>query len=283
MNPHRRGRTLLTLAATATTALAAMSLVPACAPKEEPTMDPMPVEQQPGEQAAITSYDAEQMEALVQSLEEKAYALPGGDAESHRDAMRVVFDDLLQALPILMGAEPPGAFRQHVRTLTTARDRLMTDAGTTAVDPTVGTGLRAAYGALMQVAQDDAFKGSEVAEAMKKLGETIDQLDRVRRIGRPYVAADALRQMVYVMHLMTHQLSPPMAQEHAVPPPPEPARAPGEDEAPAQETTDQPDLPAPPAGEPPAEPIEQTPPGQEPAEAPAPAEQPEPAPGDDNK
>jgi hypothetical protein len=147
------------------------------------------------------------------------------------------------------GADPPGAFRQHVRTLTTARDRLMTDAGTTAVDPTVGTGLRGAYGALGQVAQDDAFKGSEVPEAMKKLGGTIDQLDSVRRVGRPYDAADVLRQMVYVMHLMTHQLAPPMAEEHPIPPAPGPTTQPGTEDSPAETqpaTTHQtqPELPA---------------------------------------
>jgi hypothetical protein len=212
----------------------------------------------------------DELPGLVSDLSQKAENLPGRTADDHRAAMHDVFDNLAKLLPILDGPESSGGFRQQLRSVEAARDRLAPDAGDVNADPAIGTGLRAAAAAFNDVTRDDdTFAGPEIGENLKKLQTTVDELDTVGGVGRPYVAADSVQLMAQV----AHQMADKIAGLSAAPAQTEPAA-----------TTAEPATAAP--TEPAAAPIEPKPAeqkaeGEKPAAAepaPAPAAEPAPAP-----
>lgn len=219
--------------------------------------------------------DSDALEGACDALARAADALPGHDAASHREGMRAYFASLIGVLPLLEGPEPSGAFRQQIRTLETARDRLASDAGGSSVEPAIDTGLRTASAALKRIGRDEDFAGQPIQGTLEKLDETVGELDDVRSVGRPYVAADAAKLSAQVVRQMADRLlngstaandaptSQPAAPAAASQPAPEaPAAAPPAEPAPAP-------APAPEA----AAPAEEKPADAAPAPAPAPAEE----------
>jgi hypothetical protein len=180
----------------------------ACAPKKSPTMEPISVTQsKTEEQVSPGSATMDELNTLVAELSTRAQDLPGRTAEAHRAAMHDVFDNLAKLLPILAGPEPSGGFRQQVRTVEAARDRLAPDAGDVNAEPAIGTGVRAAAAAFNDVAHDDdTFAGPEIGENLKKLSATVDELDTVGGVGRPYIAADSVQLMAQIAHQMADKI-----------------------------------------------------------------------------
>jgi hypothetical protein len=214
------------------------------------------------------AYNPEQLDSLVESIEQKAHALPGRGDQAHRQAMASVFEDLIQVLPILEGPEPSGAFRQQLRTLENARDRLASGANGAGAEPAIDTGLRAANAALAGIAKDEEVGGQTLDAMMKKLQAKVDELDDVRSVGRPYVAADATVLMAQAIRQMSDRATGRATDT--------PVEMPAAAEAAAAAQT------APAATEPAATEAAPAPaPAEAPAaEAPAPAEQPAPAPAE---
>jgi hypothetical protein len=180
----------------------------ACAPKKSPTMEPISVTQsKTEEQLSPGSATMDELNTLVAELSTRAQDLPGRTAEAHRAAMHDVFDNLAKLLPILAGPEPSGGFRQQVRTVEAARDRLAPDAGDVNAEPAIGTAVRAAAAAFNDVAHDDdTFAGPEIGENLKKLSATVDELDTVGGVGRPYIAADSVQLMAQIAHQMADKI-----------------------------------------------------------------------------
>ena len=245
-------------------------------------MEPISVNESKSEdQASAASASMDEMTNLVADLSSKAQNLPGRTADDHRSAMHDVFDNLTKLLPILAGTEPSGGFRQQVRSVEAARDRLAPDAGDVNAEPAIGTGLRAAAAAFNEIPHDDdTFAGPEIAENLKKLSSTVDELDNVGGVGRPYIAADSVQLMAQIAHQMADKISGTSAGE-----PSTAAAAPAKTEpaAPATTTTTEPAPAEPAAKEPAAAPIEPKPAelkaeGEKPAAEPAPVPTPEPAP-----
>src|SRR5688500_319116 len=262
-------------------AAATIGLTVGCGPKEEPTLREMPVATDAEEAVPEGDYRGEALDALAESLEAKATALPGPTPEEHRAQMHAFFADVVEVLPILEGPEPSGAFRQQLRAVRTARDRLAPDAGTMAAEPTIDTGLRGVYAALNAIGRDEAFAGQRMSTVLAELEAKVDELDRVRSVGRSYVAADAARLVAATVRHMADRLAgrvtdtpttgptePPLVPPGAIDPPkptiqPKPPTTPTEEtpteETPTEET---------PAEETPAEetPTEETPAEEMPAE-----------------
>jgi hypothetical protein len=202
---YRQAAVVLALGASAAIMLSA------CAPKKSPTMEPISVNETKSEGAADAASAGmatmDEMNNLVSDLSQKAHDLPGRTAEAHRSAMHDVFDNLTKLLPILAGPEPSGGFRQQCRSVEAARDRLAPDAGDVNAEPAIDTGIRAAAAAFNDVAHDDdTFAGPDIAENLKKLSSTVDELDTVGGVGRPYVAADSVQLMAQIAHQMADKI-----------------------------------------------------------------------------
>jgi hypothetical protein len=251
----------------------ALTALPACAPKQAPTMEPMPAAQEDAG-SAQPGYDAGRLESLVSSLERKARNLPGRTAEAHRAAMHDAFDDVAQILPILEGPEPSGAFRQDLRTIEAARDRLAPGAGdTTIAEPAIDTGLRATSSALERIAKDDAFADAPVAAPLEKLRSSVDELDNVRDVGRPYLAADAMQAVAQAARVMADHLA---GAETATAEAPAPAAAPAPStDSAASQAKGEPAATAAPAAPAEAKPAETATPEAKPEAAQAPEPKPE--------
>jgi hypothetical protein len=191
-------------------AVVASSFAPlACAPKSESTIKKQSTagkKQSSDGTGASTSYDPSQLERLVESFSQKARALPGRTDAEHRDAMRGVFDDLSQLLPIFEGPEQSGAFRQQLRTIESARDRLGADVKSPSSEPAIDTGLRACEAALQRLGSDQDFADATTKDLLGKIGAKVNELDEVRTVGRPYVAADAVQSMAELVRHMADKL-----------------------------------------------------------------------------
>jgi hypothetical protein len=261
--------------------------LPACAPKKSPTMEPISVtEAKTEDQASAASANMDELSQLLADLAPKANNLPGRTAEAHRSAMHDVFDNLTRLLPILAGPEAGGGFRQQLRSVEAARDRLAPDAGDINAEPAIGSGVRAAAAAFNDIAQDDdTFAGPDIAANLKKLQTTVDEFDAVGGVGRPYVAADSMKLMAQIAQQMADRIRGDggaiSSTSDAAPPAPAAATAePAATSEPAAAPADA----APATTEPAAAPIEPKPAEQnsdggptppavaEPAPAPAPAE-----------
>jgi hypothetical protein len=159
------------------------------------------------DQASAASASMDELNSLVSDLSQKARSLPGRTAEAHRSAMHDVFDNLTRLLPALAGPDAGGGFRQQLRSVEAARDRLAPDAGDVNAEPAIGTGVRAAAAAFGDVAHDDdTLATPEIAENLKTLQRTVDELDTVGGVGRPYIAADSVQLMAQIAHQMADKI-----------------------------------------------------------------------------
>jgi hypothetical protein len=201
--------------------------------------------------AATISYDPSQLDSLVESLQQKASVLPGSGVNEYRDGMHAFFSDLTSVLPILEGPEPSDAFRQQLVTIEMVRDRLSPDTGSTVIEPTVDTGLRAATVALSRMSWDEDYSGQTLAGLITKLQAKVDELDSVRPVGRPYVAADAGQLIAQAVKHMAGRLAGSVTDTPAAAAPAEPAAtqppaeapAPAEQPAPAEPAATEPAVP----------------------------------------
>jgi hypothetical protein len=172
-------------------------------------MEPISVtETKTEDQASPASANMDELSQLVADLAQKANNLPGRTAEDHRSAMHDVFDNLTRLLPMLAGPDAGGGFRQQLRSVEAARERLAPDAGDINAEPAIGSGVRAAAAAFNDIAHDDdTFASPGIGENLKKLQATVDELDAVGGVGRPYVAADSMQLMAQIAQQMTDQIS----------------------------------------------------------------------------
>ncbi len=189
----------------------AAAVLPACTPKQAP-MKEQPIAEAHDATAVEAAQNIGVLEDVAFSLEQKAHALPGQGAAAHRDAMRDVFGDIAQALTILEGPEPSDALRLQVRSIESSRGRLSSDAAVSTIEPAIGTGLRAADVALKRLSHDDTYADAALDETLKHLGATVDELDTVRPVGRPYIAADASKLIARAVRQMADKSTVPTTQ-----------------------------------------------------------------------
>lgn len=139
---------------------------------------------------------------LTNEVAEIAGRLPAPSDQHQRQLMRDAFDRLSRVLPMLMGPEADGQFRLQQRIVADARDQLDRAGERLAVEPTVDSGLRAAYNALVRVAQESFYTSDRVTEAITALRDRVDALDTVRGPMHRMAAGEALRQTATVMDQM---------------------------------------------------------------------------------
>jgi hypothetical protein len=210
-----------------------------CAQTKTEPAAPYPIEAAPPGQtaAAAISYNPDELDSLVESLEVRARALPGGGTvAAHRDAMHGFFGAVADVLPALEGPEQSGAFLQQLRTIESARDRLAPDVGTATIDAPINTGLRATSVALNRIGTDEDVSGQALTDMLGRLDAKVDELEQVRVEGRPFIAADAGVLIAQAARQMADRLAgrvtdtPAIATEPAAPPtaevPPAPEAAP---------------------------------------------------------
>ena len=253
---------------------AALVTLPGCGPrKTEPTLQEMPTATEPEPEVPQGDFRAEALDGLAESLDAKASQLPGRTPDDHRRQIHEFFVDVVQVLPILEGPEPSSAFRQQLRTVEAARDRLNPEAGNVAIGPTIDTGLRATHAALRSIGRDEPYAGQTMAGLLRQLGEKVDELDTVRNVGRPYVAADAARLIAGSVRHMADVVAGRATDTPTTAPADEPLVPPGAIEAPRTLPGVEPTAPTG-ETETPAEeaPAEETPAEEAPAEE-APAEE----------
>lgn len=250
-------------------AAALVALSGGCQPKDKPSLKEMPVATEAEPDVPAGDYRGEAIDGLAESLGAKASQLPGRTADDHRRQMHEFFGDVVQVLPILEGPQPSGAFRQQLRTVQTAQQRLGADAGRVPADPTIDTGLRGTYAALSSIGRDEPYAGQKTYALLEQLGGKIDELDRVPSVGRPYVAADAARLVASTVRHMADRVAGRATDTPATVPSSDVTSVPpGAVDPPAVPTLD-PKPPTTPAATPPADetkPAEEIPAEEMPAE-----------------
>jgi hypothetical protein len=134
--------------------------------------------------------------------------LPGKSEAEHREVVRQALGELGRILPLLAGPDPGGAFEQRTRTIESARTRLGGDSTTTAaVEPAIDEGLRAAAGALRDVARAKYAGHQQIAQSLDELDKTVAELDVARGGPHRAVVTDAFRQTADVIHAMSDALA----------------------------------------------------------------------------
>ena len=210
--------------------LAGVMISSGCARKQETVMPAPEMSPQPPIADDVQQRVTDLSQAAVE-LRQAAYRLPGRGDEQHRQFMQQFLTNLSQILPILEGPNAGGAFRQQLRIVESARTQLG-GASSLSMEPTIDTGLRAAYNALHDIAGKLYFDQPELDELLANLGGRIDALDTTRGPFHQLAAADAAQSMSDVVSKMSEVLSERAANEPATQPQTAPAPLP--DTAPAE-------------------------------------------------
>ncbi len=135
-----------------------------------------------------------------------AKQLPGKNDREHRNLLVAVLTELTGTLPDLTTANPPAAFRQQLQILGDTRTQLQTGLAALAVEPTIDSGLRAAYNALRLLGQRDFNQQRGITLSLDRLAVTLDQLDATRGSRHRSVVTDAIWAMTTVMQHMADTL-----------------------------------------------------------------------------
>ena len=157
--------------------LAAILSIAGCPRKDRPVM-PMPPEPNPepevNKDAEVRNRDLGQKVAQFSSASRE---IPTNDEGAYRQAVGQVFADLSQILPLIQGPNPPGAFRQQMRILQSSRNQLAGGSADLSAEPTIDSGLRAAYRALSGMQQESFTDRPEIGQTLESLSNKINELD----------------------------------------------------------------------------------------------------------
>ena len=142
---------------------------------------PMPPEPNPepevNKDAGVRNRDLGQKVAEFSSASRE---IPTNDEAGYRQAVGQVFADLSQILPLIQGPNAPGAFRQQMRILQSSRNQLAGGSADLSAEPTIDSGLRAAYRALTSIQQESFNERPEVAKTLESLSAKINELDTTK-------------------------------------------------------------------------------------------------------
>lgn len=174
-----------------------------------PEFNPPPAVESSAAVRAVELHD------LSRRLARTAERLPGQSAKEHRQLVGEAFGELAQILPMLYGPDAPGTFRHQLRVVESARSQLAALPQGLAVEPTIGSGLRAAHDALRTLASRSYFEQERLVQTMDRLNATINSLDTARGPAHQAVVADTLTLMSDAMLQMTEALGDRLASATA--------------------------------------------------------------------
>ncbi len=243
MNPAREGfpgctKMNCTVGANRLARIAALLALPlgvaGCPPARSPTEVKPPVPRQVTSDPAKLQARSQELQAQARRLSEIAHQLPGRSDQQHRQLMAQTFAQLTQLLPLLGGPEQSGSFQRARHVIEASRTQLG-QATQLSPDPTIDTGLRAAYRAVAELAQDDYFQQAKLPAAVDHLKAKLDELDSVRGSGHQWVASEVVRLVSGIVTRMADVLSGfvEQAEEPATAPAPSTPKQQSPDSAPA--------------------------------------------------
>jgi hypothetical protein len=138
---------------------------------------------QPNPVPKVATDVGERMKAARQRVVELtrlSQQLPQKDDAAQRRTMRDVFDQTSKLLPLLMGPGADGQFRLQQRIVADCRNQMDRAGDRLAIEPTIDSGLRAVYNALVRVAQESFYTTDAITSRLSELRLRVDGLDRVR-------------------------------------------------------------------------------------------------------
>ena len=209
MNRLRRGAILLVVI-----------VVVGCRAKPKSTEPEPPAPQSPW----TGSDDARMSEAQQRSAElsEVARQLPGRTPQDDRRLVAAAFDRAHAALELIAGPNPPGALRQAIYIVDSARQQLAS--AREAYDATTDSGLRALYNALTLIRDRAFYDDQDVRQKLDELHRRVVELDTVRGPLHTLVVAHAFRAAAGVLGAMAaEQAEPPAPVAQPAPAPAQPA------------------------------------------------------------
>src|SRR5437870_3859470 len=182
--------------------IAIASFIVGCGPKKHPTQ--MPAQTTP----APISQDQRTTELQRRSADLKSIAgqLPGRDAQQDRALVADAFDRAQSALELLGGPAPTGSFRQQLRIIDSARERLRRGSADIPADPTIDSGLRSLYNALRSVRERLFEHDDNVKKQLEEVRDQLDDLDVVRGPMHSIVVAKVLTATSNLLGTMAGQL-----------------------------------------------------------------------------
>ena len=150
---------------------------------------------------------ADELSERSRKFDETVQQLPGRTPEEHRRAMREVFTELSQILPLLYGPNPSGVFRQQLRVVESARTQLASGPQGLAIEPTVDTGLRAARDALAGLASQGYFDQAQVGKTIEQINASLEALDTSRGAMHQTAVAESVGLMSQAIRQMSEALT----------------------------------------------------------------------------
>lgn len=187
-------------------AMAALVPLLAGCPKQRSTMDRPPEVNPPPAIERSAEARSEELGDLARRFASTAQRLPGRTVDEHRAAVQQVFAELSQILPVLFGPNPEGSQRQQLRVIESARTQLAAARQGLAPEPTIDTGLRAAYDALSALARNRYFEQANLGSTVDRLGVTVARLDTSRGVPHQQTVADVVDLMSEVVNGMARAM-----------------------------------------------------------------------------
>lgn len=195
-------------------------LVGGCGGKQSSTMEPTvePAEETP---RPITEENrAEQLGDAVDAFAAARKRQLGHSDEQSRKQLAGALGELADALALLKGSDANGAFRQQIRIIDRARDRLTGDLET-APEPTINAAIRAAQRALSDMASNQFAADEQTKSLIDALGPRVRILNNERGPLHGFETARALDAIGAVVERMAD-----LVEERLPQPQEQPATAP---------------------------------------------------------
>jgi hypothetical protein len=142
------------------------------------------------------------MAAPIESLRQTSMQLPGKSESEQRTLMEDCFGNIAAILPLLEGPNPTGGFRQQVMLVEGAKANLQSLGPELSSDPTIASGLRAAYNALGSISAEEFTDQPDIFKTIASLGAKLDQLDTTQGPMAPQVEEEATRLIADTMEQM---------------------------------------------------------------------------------
>jgi hypothetical protein len=142
--------------------------------------------------ASATSLRVRELSHLNDDYAALSHQLPGSSLDQHRQLMCRIFDKLDEILPLLAGSQGDLVLRQHLMVLEDARAELGGNPPDQTIAPTIDTGLRSAYNALVGIVHEKDFDQSQFAAALDDMKTRLDQLDSVEGPTHQVIVAEAV-------------------------------------------------------------------------------------------
>jgi hypothetical protein len=181
-------------------------IVSGCA-RQGPPLQPTATEPTQATETTEPADEIHKIDQPTEDLMQLSRTLPAAERDDFRRQMTNVFDRYSTILPILIGPEPGGAFRQQLSIVNTTRDQLSSASENLSLQPTVDTGLRAVLNALSGVYRDQFYENADLATALDALRSRVDELDAAAQ-GPTHrlVAAQVVAQSAGVIKQMSASL-----------------------------------------------------------------------------